>query len=121
MKKLISLLLALMISFGLCYAETVPVDGGWQPAIAEAQALPEDAQAAFDQATNGLEGAVYTPVALLSEQVVAGTNYCILCQITPVVPDAVPTWNLVYIYADPEGNAAIQNIWEIYIEKHAQP
>lgn len=95
--------------------------GGWQPVPAEARVLPEDARAAFDKATAGLTGAAYTPVALLSTQVVAGTNYCILCQITPVVPDAVPAWNLVYIYADPEGNAEILNTWEIYIDKHARP
>ena len=35
-----------------------------------------------------------------------------------IVPDAVPTWNLVYIYADLEGKAEITNIWEIYIDKH---
>ena len=131
MKRMIALLLAMMISLGICYAETVPVPdgeqaagllvGGWQPVPAEARVLPEDAQAAFDKATEGLTGAVYTPVALLSTQIVAGTNYCILCQITPVVPDAVPAWNLVYIYADLEGNAEILNTWEIYIDKHAQP
>ena len=88
---------------------------------AEAQTLPNDAQAAFDKATEGLVGATYTPVALLSTQLVSGTNYCILCQITPVVQNAVPSWNLVYIYVDLEGNAEIMNVWEIYVDKHAQP
>lgn len=101
-------------------ASSATLAGGWQPVTAEAQLLSEDAQAAFDKATEGLVGATYTPVAILSTQLVAGTNYCILCQITPVVPDAVPTWNLVYIYADLEGNAEITNVWEIYIDKHAQ-
>ena len=95
--------------------------GGWQSCPAQSGLLPSDAQAAFDKATGTLVGASYTPVALLSTQVVAGMNYCILCQITPVVPDAVPVWALVYIYADPAGNASISNIWEIYIDKHAVP
>ena len=94
--------------------------GGWEPVAAEAQPLPEDAQAAFDKAMQELVGAEYTPVALLSRQIVAGTNYCLLCQITPVVPNPVPTWALVYIYADLEGNASITNVYELYIDKHAE-
>ena len=87
----------------------------------EATDLPEDAQAAFGKALDGLVGAEYTPVALLSTQVVAGMNYCILCQITPVVPDATPTWALVYIYADLQGNAEISNVYELYIDRHSTP
>ena len=52
---------------------------------------------------------------------VAGTNYCILCQITPVVPDATPAWALVYIYADLDGNAEITNVYELYIDRHSTP
>ena len=48
-------------------------------------------------------------------------NYCILCQITPVVPDAVPTWALVYIYADLQGNAEITNVYDLYIDRHSTP
>ena len=95
--------------------------GGWEIVSAEARTLPEEAQIAFEKATAGLVGAVYTPVALLSTQLVAGTNYCILCQITPVVPDPVPTWNLIYIYADLHGGAEITNIWEIYVDRHTEP
>ena len=85
----------------------------------KARALPR--LAAFDKAAKGLSGASYTPVAVLSSQVVAGMNYCILCQVTPVTPDAAPAWALVYIYADLEGNAEILNVYELYIERHAFP
>ncbi len=95
--------------------------GGWEPAAAEAGQLPDDAQAAFDRAMEGLVGAEYTPVALLSRQIVAGTNYCILCQISPVVPNPVPNWALVYIYADLQGNAMVTNVYELYIAQHAEP
>ena len=57
----------------------------------------------------------------MSTQVVAGMNYCILCQITPVVPNATPTWSLVYIYADAKGNAGITNVYDLYIDRHASP
>ena len=95
--------------------------GGWTIVPHEAEELPEHAQAAFDKATEDLDGAEYTPVALMATQVVAGMNYCILCQITPVVPDAEPTWALVYIYADLQGNAEIMNVYELYIAQHSTP
>ena len=113
--------IALMMALCAAFALAEPLDGGWQNVPCEAAELPEDAQAAFDKALDGLVGAEYTPVALLSRQVVAGMNYCILCQITPVVPDATPTWALVYIYADLQGNAEITNVYELYVDRHSTP
>lgn len=109
MKKII---VCAFLALALCahFALAEPLSGGWEIPAYEAAALPEDAQAAFDLATDGLDGAAYTPVALMGSQLVAGTNYCILCQITPIVPDAVPGWALVYIYADLEGNAEATNV-----------
>ena len=112
------LLLTLMLSAAAGAALTA---GGWEIAPHEAAALPADAQAAFDKAVEGLDGATYVPVALMSTQVVAGMNYCILCQIAPVVPEAAPAWALVYIYADLQGNAGITNVYELYIDRHAAP
>ena len=68
-----------------------------------------------------LDGADYTPAALLATQIVAGKNYCILCQITPVVPEPVTKWALVYIFADLEGNAEVTNVYELYIDRHSTP
>lgn len=120
MKKIvIPLLLILALCASAALAE--PVVGGWQNVPHEAEALPEDAQAAFDKAMEGLVGAEYVPVALMSTQVVAGMNYCILCQITPVVPNATPAWALVYIYADLQGNAEIMNVYDLYIDRHSAP
>lgn len=121
MKKAIVLLVTLGLLLGLVSAIAETMAGGWTPVVQEAGKLPEDAQAAFDKALEKLDGATYLPVALLSTQVVSGTNYCILCQITPVVPDPVPTWALVYVYADLQGNAEIMNVYELYIDKHAYP
>lgn len=121
MKKVIALLIALGLLLGAASVNAETMVGGWSPVVQEAGKLPEDAQAAFDKAVEQLDGATYTPVALLSTQVVAGTNYCILCQITPVVPDPVPTWALVYIYADLQGKAEIMNVYELYIDRHAYP
>ena len=121
MKRAIVLLVTLGLVLGVVSANAETMAGGWTPVVQEAGKLPDDAQTAFDKALEQLDGATYTPVALLSTQVVAGTNYCILCQITPVVPDPVPVWALVYIYADLQGNAEIMNVYELYIGQHAYP
>ena len=115
MKRKILCLALLILALCAAFALAEPMTGGWEMAACEAAALPEDAQLAFDKALEGLVGAEYTPVALLGTQLVAGTNYCVLCQITPVVPDAVPGWALVYIYADLEGGAEITNVAELDI------
>lgn len=84
------------------------LSGGWtQP---ESPELTEEARAALDKAMEGFVGAQYNPVALVSTQVVAGTNYCILCECTLAVPDAETTYALVYVYEDLEGNAELTQI-----------
>lgn len=114
------LVIFFLIVLSAC-AVAEPMAGGWENVPHEAAELPADAQAAFDKALEGLVGAEYLPVALLSTQVVAGMNYCILCQIAPVVLDAATSWALVYIYADLEGNAEITNVYELYIDRHSTP
>lgn len=121
MKKALVIVIAACLLALCATAGAEPLVGGWSVVPHEGAALPEDAQAAFEKATSELDGASYTPVALMAEQVVAGRNYCILCQITPVVPDAVPHWALVYIYADLQGGAQIINVYDLYIDRHSQP
>ena len=121
MKKAIVLLVTLGLVLGLVSANAETMTDGWMPVAQEAGKLPEDAQAAFSKALEQLDGATYIPISLLSTQVVAGTNYCFLCQIMPVAPDPVPIWALVYIYADLQGNAEIMNVYELYIGQHAHP
>lgn len=97
------------------------VSGGWTVVPAQAGPLPEDAQAAFEKAIAAQDDADYTPVALLSTQLVAGTNYCIFCQVTPKGDQAAPFWALVYIYADLQGNAELTNVYDLDIPRHWAP
>ena len=84
------------------------VPGGWsQPA---SPVLTEEVKKAFDKALEGFTGVNYEPVALVSEQVVAGMNYCVACRSTVVYPGAESTYSLVYIYADLQGGAEITDI-----------
>ena len=112
MKKLIALTLVVMMlaSLAACARQQAPaaVVGGWTPA--EGAEMTEEAQAAFDKAMEGLVGVNYTPLALLGTQLVAGTNYCLLCEAAVVYPGAEPYYALVYVYADLQGGAAIRDI-----------
>ena len=123
MKHIIIRAALLFLALSLCATGVLaePLSGGWENVPQEAVELPAEAQAAFDKATGGLDGAQYIPAALLSTQVVAGINYCILCQIIPEAPGAAPTWALVYVCADLQGNAEIANVYELYIDRHSAP
>ena len=76
--------------------------GGWS--------VPEDERAglnAFTKATEGLLGVDYMPLCVLGQQLVAGMNYCVLCQATVVYPDAQPCYTLAVVYAALDGSATV--------------
>ena len=82
------------------------LDGGW--AFAEDPAITDEIRTKLEKALAELVGASYEPIANIATQVVAGTNRCLLCKISPVVPNPVPHYALVYVYEDLEGGAALQ-------------
>ncbi len=88
--------------------------GGWT--TIQEDSLPQEAEEALNKSLEGLTGAAYEPVRLLAEQVVAGTNYAILCRVTPVVPDAEYSWCIAYVYEDLEGNAELMRVQELVPE-----
>lgn len=81
--------------------------GGWT--APETPVVTQEAKEALEKALKGLTGAAYDPAALLATQVVAGTNYAILCEVTAVTPEAVPHYAIVYVYQNLEGAAEITN------------
>lgn len=120
MKKLITLLLAGIMMFCLaCGAisasaaplgtrQSAPIVGGYtQPA---SPVVTLRAKNALNKALEGSVGSDFTPVALIDTQVVAGTNYRILCKISPVIPEPQATYSIVTVYEDLQGNAEITGI-----------
>jgi len=87
--------------------------GAWQEA--DSPAMTEEATAAFNKATEGFVGVDYVPVALLSTQTVAGTNYRILCEATVVYPGAEMHYAVVNVYESLEGNANIISVTDGYV------
>ena len=73
--------------------------------------ITEEIAAVFDSAVEGLTGVNYTPIAVLGKM---GDTYCILCKAAVVYPDAKPYNVLVYVNEN-----GIQNVYELWIEKHA--
>lgn len=91
-------------------ADDEEITGGWmQPDSPE---MTDEANAAFTKATESLDGVSYTPLAFLSSQVVAGTNYCIFCEKQNSSADAEKQYVVVYIYEDLQDNAEISDIAE---------
>lgn len=117
MKKLLCLVLAglLVLSLGVSALaeESEPLVGGWTPTEGDPTQIPEEVLTAFAKATEDLEGCTYTPVALLAAQVVAGTNYCLLCQTQIVIPEAPVGYALVYFYEALDGSASLLKVQEI--------
>lgn len=116
MKRILCLMIAFTMALALCGAAMAeglggPLAGGWTPS--ESPEITEEIRAVFDRAVEGLLGVNYVPVAYLGSQVVAGTNHCILCQATAVVPGARPEYKLVYIYQDLEGGAQVLSVADL--------
>ena len=80
---------------------------------AEDLSMTSEATKAFDLATKTLTGAEYKAVALLGSQVVAGTNYRILCETKASTNGSETGWAIVTVYADLNGKAEITDIAEI--------
>ncbi len=95
------------------------VAGGWEVNESMNISLESDpdAKAAFEKATSKLMGVDYTAIGILGKQVVAGTNYAILCRSTVVYPDAQPEMKIMYIYADLQGNAEVTGFQTIIGEQ----
>ena len=85
--------------------------GGWDGNIDNIDIEKNaEAKAALEKATASLTGMSFEGIYLLGKQIVSGTNYCFLCKGTATVPDAIPGYYLVYVYADLNSNASVLKI-----------
>ncbi len=87
--------------------------GGWQDQV---PAKTEASEKALENAATKLDGAEYKEVCCLRTQIVSGTNYCLLCEITPVVPNAESHFAIVFVYEDLDGNAQITDVFDFFAE-----
>ena len=108
MKKLTALLLALLMMISAAAAEK-QLAGGWTPSADPT--VTEELKALFDRGTETLTGAGYIPVAFLGTQVVAGTNYAVLCKASEINKES--KWVIVYFYEDLEENLSVLDIADV--------
>jgi hypothetical protein len=95
-------------------ADTGQMVGAWS---SFSFTITPEAKKVFDQAFKGFVGVKYTPLAFAT-QVVAGLNYCFLCQGQVVSPGNPEFAALVYIYAPPGGDPHITGITRISPSAH---
>lgn len=113
MKKFAIIMLILLMMLPLAVHGDEPLTGGWTPAADFT--VTEERQAIFDKGVEALLGVNYVPVAYLGSQVVAGTNHVFLAQATVVYPDAQPTYVLIYLYEDLQGQVTLLNVADLDI------
>ena len=77
---------------------------------AECPVITDDIREVFENALECLVGVDYQPIALLSSQVVAGTNYAVVCEATVISPDAASCYAIVYVNEALDGTAALLDI-----------
>lgn len=128
MKKILTLLLALLMLFTLAGCgtdgiEEKPVDvpvaeinepekeefvGGYVDV--EDGTLTDELKDIFSKATDGLLGATYEPVQLIATQVVAGTNYMFLANGKKTTNPIIKGTYYIYINEDLDGNVSLLDI-----------
>lgn len=91
-----------------------PVLGGYE--TPDSPVITDDIQKICEKAFADTSGVSYAPVALIGTQIVAGTNYCILFRMAPVIPDPTETYELGYLYQDLDGNVEVTDIVDSQIE-----
>lgn len=97
--------------------DTVETEGSWKMNEDETIAnMPENVQNAFDKAIKEYEGMAFTPIAYLGSQVVAGTNYKVLCKGSVVTENPTTKLVTITIYEDLDGNCSISEVNDFDIE-----
>lgn len=84
--------------------------GGWQINREYSGSMPADAQAAFDQAVEGLSGKQYMPLACLGSRTAEGREYAVLCTETRGEEDPSAALVVLVIFVDQGGNTSVSNI-----------
>lgn len=97
-----------------------PVASGWELFDNKTNVLPEDVQASFDKASETFTGSELKPVAYVASQVVAGTNYMILCEAATTTEQPKTSYQMVIVYADLEGKAKITQMKEFDLTAYVE-
>lgn len=81
------------------------LDGGWS--APKSPELTKESIDVLKKATEKSAKGSFSPVALLGTQVVAGINYCMLCEITPVTENPESHYSVVVVYDGADGTTSV--------------
>ena len=84
------------------------LSGGWTEC--ESPKLTADEKKVFNAATADLVGVNYKPIAKVATQVVAGLNYCFICESTAVVMNPKTRYSFVYVYSAVDGTSTVSSV-----------
>ena len=101
------------------YPTPVPANAGWIPV--SNTAATQEVTVLLRRALGTLTGVDYKPIAYLGYRAYNGMSHALLCQETVVVPDAVPTYVIVYIHQDLYGNTQIEHIENLELGGYSNP
>ena len=93
------------------------IDGGWF--APETYKVPKEAVDALVKASEHVVGASYHPVLLLGTKVVAGINYCMLCEVTPVTENAESHYAIVILSQGVGGTTSVLETYD-FNEENAE-
>ncbi len=115
MKKFLAILLAAMMLLTLALPALAEGNtlGGWTTYTGNPTTIPEEVLTCFNSAFENFVGCTYEPVALLAYQMVAGTNYCLLCRCTVISLESPETFVIVYLTHDQDGVDAVLSIQDM--------
>ncbi len=86
------------------------VSGGYTVWETNESLLSKDQKKTFEKAMEGFTGTSFQPIAVISQQVVAGVNFVYLCQGTTTTEKPVKSWDIITVYEDLEGNDNILSL-----------
>jgi len=92
----------------------VVFDGGWF--APETTKVPKEAVDALVKASANVVGATYHPVVLLGTQIVAGINYCMLCEVTPVTENPESHYAIVVVSQGVDATTSVLQTYDFTAE-----
>ena len=96
------------------------LSGGWYTESANTEYKLEDekVESLFESATSTLAGMEFKPLLVVGKQIVAGTNYAIVCYGQATVPNATTGIYLMTLYAKLDGTSEITGIAYIDLSQY---
>jgi len=111
----ITLLLLCIMAMGKPATAKAAMSGGWSVNKTSTSFVTKSQKKIFKKSVKGLTGVTYKPVALLAQQVVAGTNYVFLCQGTTTTAKPSKGWYILTVSKDLKNKVSLRSAKKIKI------